>query len=88
MKCVWKSNCIWIIRNDSKKKKMRIVSSGPGSASGSGQVQRRGPSHRKCYKEEFFFFPNLFFNDNALLMFGGVHFYKAKMNSSFVVPIP
>ena len=39
-KCVWKSNCIWIIRNDSKKKKkkkrVRTVSPGPGSASGTG----------------------------------------------------
>ena len=50
LKCVWKSNCIWIIRNDSKKKekkrrRVRIVSPGSGSASRSGRVRWRGPSH-------------------------------------------
>ena len=45
LKCVWKSNCIWIIRNYSKKeKKVRTTPSGPGSASGLGRVRRRKPS--------------------------------------------
>ena len=48
LKCVWKSNCNWIIRNDSEKKKekkVRTVSSGPGSTSELSQVWRRGLSH-------------------------------------------
>ena len=45
LKCVWKSNCIWIIRNDSKKKSEDRV---PGFRFGlqvrSGTVQQHGPS--------------------------------------------
>ena len=31
LKCVWKSNCIWIIQNDSKKKKKKSEDCVPGS---------------------------------------------------------
>ena len=54
LKCVWKSNRIWIIRNDSKKKKrVRTASPGSGSASGFGRVWRRGPSQNKRSKGTF-----------------------------------
>ena len=44
LKCVRKSNCIWIIRNDSKKKKKRkksedrVPRSGFGLGAGSGMA--------------------------------------------------
>ena len=44
LKCVWKSNCIRIIQNNSKKKR-RTASLGPGSASRLGRVWWNGPSH-------------------------------------------
>ena len=34
LNCVWKSNCIWIIRNDSKKKKKKSEDCVPGSKFG------------------------------------------------------
>ena len=42
LKCVWKSNCIWIIRNDSKKKKFedRVPGSGFGLRVGSSTAAR------------------------------------------------
>ena len=41
LKCVSKSNCIWIIRNDSKKKSEdRVLGSGFGLRVGSGRVLR------------------------------------------------
>ena len=43
LNCVCKSNCIWIIRNDSKKEKKKSEDRVPGS--GLGQVRWRGPSH-------------------------------------------
>ena len=30
LNCVCKSNCIWIIRNDSKKEKKRVKTASPG----------------------------------------------------------
>ena len=36
-------------------------------------------SGRECYKGEFLFFPNLFFNVNAKLKFGGMRiFFQSK----------
>ena len=54
LKCVLKSNCIWIIRNEKKmiqkKTKVKNASSSPGSTSRSGQVQRRKPSQHQPRK--------------------------------------
>ena len=33
---------------------------------------------RKCYKGEFLYVLNLFFNDNVYLKFGGVYLYRAE----------
>ena len=49
LKCVWKSNYIWTIRNDSKKKKrVMTTSSSPGSTFESGRVRRR-ECHNICH---------------------------------------
>ena len=61
LKCVWKSNCIRIIRNDSKKeRRARAASPGLGSASRSGKVRLGGAGRqrtsncgaRKCDTDE------------------------------------
>ena len=53
LKCVWKSNCICIIQNDSKKKKRdEDRFPGPGLASGLGQVRWRESSQDVSHQRE------------------------------------
>ena len=63
LKCIWKSNCIWIIQNDSKKKKKskdRVSGSGFSLRVGFGTATRAvtflvvsEPRFRRFYKMIF-----------------------------------